>query len=159
MSQDSLRIQDALGYYGEDWVEKACEAIEKYRRFSSRAVVYDISTVGNRIRTAREAAGMSIVQLARRMGISATMVSLCEHGKRPIAMRRVPGLAICLHVSRDWLLMLSDDGGPKLRNGILRRFKGTPTDPARSRLSRQYREAAAEVSRRNKERRENAKRA
>lgn len=116
------RIREALGSdQGEDWVQTACEFITAYLNDKKRRKEWDCSTVGKRIRTARELAGMSQEQFAFRIEAKQLHVSAWERGKADLPVRKLPGIAMSLGVTVAWLLMESEEGGPKLRNGILRK--------------------------------------
>lgn len=103
------------------WLDEAVRQLEglKHQRMGRR--LYDVSTVGARVRTAREIVGMTQPQLAKRIGVSPWLISNIERGQRDLPMARVPGLCRSLGVSQAWLLMQSDDGGPPVPSGILRK--------------------------------------
>jgi transcriptional regulator with XRE-family HTH domain len=62
-------------------------------------------TLGDRIRKARQAYGMSQAELARRIGISTNSMNLIEVGKTPDpAASRVKAIADVLWVTTDYLL-------------------------------------------------------
>lgn len=121
LEEVAARIQEALGEKTEHWLDLACDTIECYHRLIAREPIYDVSTVGKRIRVAREAAGMTMRQLAARLSVGHMAVYDWEHEREPIPYRKVIGLCISLRVSRAWLLMESDEGGPKVRGRLLRR--------------------------------------
>ena len=85
--------------------------------------VYDVSFIGGRIRCAREIAGLTQRQLALRWNETRFFVARVEKGHQALPVRKVPGLAMILGVSRDWLLMESDEGGPQARHLLLRKEK------------------------------------
>ena len=114
-------LEAAMGYAGEHWLEEAVRRLEAHRNISSFQRIYDVSTVGMRIRTAREVVGLTQAQLARRMGLHPWTVSNLETGRTHLDAAKVPGLAACLLVSRAWLLMESDEGGPPLPSRVLRK--------------------------------------
>lgn len=57
-------------------------------------------TIGKNIKAAREAAGMPVVELAERIGVSSTAVSNWEHGKM-MSMPALLAVSQILHVSMD----------------------------------------------------------
>lgn len=57
-------------------------------------------TIGKNIKTAREAIGMPVVELAERIGVSSTAVSNWEHGKM-MSMPALLAVSQILHVSMD----------------------------------------------------------
>jgi transcriptional regulator with XRE-family HTH domain len=116
------RLRAAMdGYEGPDWLERACELIQTHIAMIQRRKEWDCSTIGKRIRTAREIAGMSQEQLALRLDVTQLELSGWERGKRDLPVRKLRGLAVSMGVSVEWLLMESDEGGPKVKNGLLRR--------------------------------------
>lgn len=121
MEETAELIQQALGERTDRWLELACDTIECYRRLIEREPIYDVSTVGKRIRVAREAAGMSMRQLAARLSVGHMAIYDWEHEREPIPYRKLKGLAMSLKVSAAWITMDSDDGGPMVRGRLLRR--------------------------------------
>lgn len=81
---------------------------------------YDLSTIGGRLRCARECAGMLQRDLARRVGMTQYAISNMELERRAMPATKLAGICQSLGVSERWMLMLSDEGGPKARHGILR---------------------------------------
>lgn len=123
MTLEEIRalLEEAMGYRGEHWLEEAVRRLEAHRRAGSFRRLYDVSTVGMRIRTARECVGLTQAQLARRMGWHPWAVSNLETGRVMLDAKKVPGLAVCLMVTPKWLLMESDEGGPPLPSAVLRK--------------------------------------
>lgn len=64
----------------------------------------DRDTLGGRIRRARDAAGLSGAQLARRLGVKTATVSGWESGRAEPRANRLTMLAGILGVSPTWLL-------------------------------------------------------
>ena len=60
--------------------------------------------VGARIRMARKASGMSVAQLARRIGVEAASMKAWERGEREPRSNRLRMLSGLLNVSLVWLL-------------------------------------------------------
>lgn len=115
------RIRAALGgYLGDDWIDQAVLTIESHIALKTKRKEWDCSTVGKRIRTARELAGMSQRQMALRLNVSQFAVSQWERGLGDLPSSKVRGIATSCAVAVPWLLMESEEGGPKVRNGILR---------------------------------------
>ncbi|WP_306587669.1 LexA family protein [Hafnia paralvei] len=78
-------------------------------------------TIGNRVRTSRDALGITQVELAEKVGTSQQSIEQLESGKikRP---RYLPELALALGVSIDWLLKGTKDAnvayvGPNVPKG------------------------------------------
>jgi transcriptional regulator with XRE-family HTH domain len=115
------RIQGASGAAGEDWLDEACRMLVAHRNIRNRTRTYDATTIGNRIRIAREAAGLTQRELAFRLGVSHFWVAGWERGLRPLPARKIPGLCMSLGVKRGWLLFFEEGGGPRLRNVTLRK--------------------------------------
>lgn len=104
-----------------DWLEEACRQLEAHRARSGFTKVYDVTTVGKRIRTAREVVGLTSHQLSDRLKLDHRHVYDIEQGKRPLRADLVPWLSRLLKVREAWLLMETDEGGPPLPVGVLRR--------------------------------------
>lgn len=64
-----------------------------------------VDNVGERIRQAREAAGLSTAQLARRLGVRTHTLSSWESGRAEPRANRLVMMAGVLNVSPTWLLM------------------------------------------------------
>lgn len=84
-------------------------------------------TVGDRVRQARNAAGLSLRAAARRIGVSPATLSAVENGKTGVAIPRLRALAAEFGTTVAWLIgeqpIASD--GPRRRSA-----GGTPVDPA-----------------------------
>ena len=76
------------------------------------AVSDENAGVGERIRRAREAAGMSVPQLARRLGVEASSVKAWEDGDRDPRANRLRNLSGLLGVSLAWVLDGGERGAP-----------------------------------------------
>jgi transcriptional regulator with XRE-family HTH domain len=138
------RIRDASGATGEDWLDEACRMLEAYRNRLSCKRVYDATTIGNRIRIAREAAGLTQRELAFRIGVHPRFISGWENGRLRLPARKIPGLCMSLGVKRGWLLFFEETGGPKLRNATLRRQR-TPREERMIRSWKSWKLEAAKV--------------
>lgn len=110
----------------DDWVDQAERRLRAYANLQRRKKLYDISTVGTRIQTAREVMGMSRHQLAARLGVLGVNVHNWEKGKANLPARHLPGLCASCGVTQAWLTMESDQGGPPLPYEVIRR----PKDPS-----------------------------
>lgn len=64
----------------------------------------DKSAIGARIREARKRMGWTLEQLATRLHISDSYLTLVELGKRNISMETLLALSNCLGLSADYLL-------------------------------------------------------
>ena len=114
MSEDvRARLCAAMGYEGDDWLERAVEQLDARRRERDKRKIYDTSTVGLRILCARESLGMSQAQLAIRLGVHKLRVCGWEKGREDIPAVKVAPLAAVLRVRKAWLTMESDEGGPE----------------------------------------------
>lgn len=61
-------------------------------------------TIGDRIKTAREMRGMSMNELAKKVGVSAPTILKWEHGKYRLTTERVDQLSRALDVGVDYLI-------------------------------------------------------
>lgn len=139
-------LEEAMDFHSEHWLEEAVRRLESQRHSQQFRRIYDITTVGARIRTARETVGLTQHQLARRMGWHPWAVSNLETGRRNLDAQKLPGLATCLMVSRAWLLMESDEGGPPLPTKVLRKQKRVNWQQATAKQKKKAR-AKAELER------------
>lgn len=118
MSEDEVRARlcAAMGYHEEDWLARACALLDGYRRQRLAEREYDVSTIGLRIRCARECAGMSQRQLALRLNVNAGRISDYERGNCDLPGDKIPALYQALRcvTTKGWLLMETDEGGPKV---------------------------------------------
>lgn len=103
--------------------------ILRYRQREEGKTLYDVSTVGMRILTAREIRGLTQVQLAARLlprrkkdGKLRKMVGWdvrqWELGERDLPYELLPALCRALGVSEAWLLGDTDEGGPPMPKGL-----------------------------------------
>ena len=67
-------------------------------------------SVGARIAQAREAAGLSTAQLARRLGVRTQTLASWEHGRAEPRANRLVMMAGLLNVSPTWLLIGQGEG-------------------------------------------------
>lgn len=125
------RLEEALGVSGVDWwLDEAVRVVMAYRALCERRRVYDVSTVGMRIRTAREIVGLTQHALAARLGKNKRgktsigwNVSNWERGVQDLPAEFLRPLCTILGVTHAWLLGDSDEGGPPMPGGILRKQK------------------------------------
>ena len=106
-----------------DWLDEACARLVAHRRMRTKERIYDVSTVGARIRTARESVGYTQKQLANRCGIWPPEMSAIENGKRDLEARFIRRLANALRITEAWMLMESDEGGPPIPERLLVKVK------------------------------------
>lgn len=64
----------------------------------------DLDTMGGRLSRARDAAGLSVAQLARRLGVKSTTIQAWESDRSQPRSNRLAMLAGVLNVSLSWLL-------------------------------------------------------
>lgn len=141
------RIEDALELGHVDyWLDEAVRRLDAYRNQVNRRRIYDISSVGNRLRTAREVVGLTQTQLSSRLGVHNWSVSHWENGRADMPAKHLPGLCVILCVSREWLLMLSDEGGPPVPREVLRK-QHLPNYPHMSRREKDKIRQRAELER------------
>src|SRR5512134_381538 len=69
----------------------------------------DQPRLGNKLRALRRREGLSQVQLAERLAISASYLNLIEHGRRPMPATLLIKLAQLFHI--DVQALAADDGG------------------------------------------------
>jgi transcriptional regulator with XRE-family HTH domain len=69
--------------------------------------------IGRRIRTAREAKGMTQEELARFLSVAATTITAIEKGRRKVTITELQSLASTLNKSLDWLLTGNDAPDPR----------------------------------------------
>lgn len=119
------RLIDAMALPKEehaDWLKHA-----EHKLYAHRATerpwerMYDVSTVGARIRTARTHLGMSQEQLAIRMRVHQGDVSGWERGVRNMPAELLVRFCAVCKIRKEWVLGLSEDGGPPLPEGQLRK--------------------------------------
>ncbi len=119
------RLIDAMALDPKDhegWLAIAEERLYAHRaRQHPFKRAYDVSTVGARIRTAREVCGMSIAQMALRLGVHMRDLSAWERGRRNLPADLFPRLCLVLGVKQAWVLGKSDEGGPPVPTGQLRK--------------------------------------
>lgn len=106
-----------------DWLEQAAARLYAERvREKPFQRQYDVSTVGARLRTAREALGLSQPQAAIRLGrITQPNLSHMENGKRNLPVDCVGTVCAVYGITKEWLLGQSEAGGPPIPREQLRR--------------------------------------
>lgn len=75
----------------------------------------DVSTFGDRLARAREFAGMSQAQLARRLGVKTVTIRNWESDRSEPRANRLQMLAGLVNVSMIWLMTGEGDGGPAMQ--------------------------------------------
>jgi transcriptional regulator with XRE-family HTH domain len=116
LEQIRARLEDAMGTDGPipDWLEEACARLTRFRNLLDRRRLFDVSTVGARIRTAREVKGYTQRQLAARLGLKhPAHIQEWERENRDVPARWFLRLAIAVGVKPEWLLHGGDVGGPR----------------------------------------------
>lgn len=83
----------------------------------------ELDRLARRLRMARASLGIRQTEAARRVGVSQSLISLYEHGKRDPPFSALKGLALLYHVSADWLMGLTDETPPPVSNA------GSGTEP------------------------------
>lgn len=71
-----------------------------------------MDSFSSRLKFAREARGLSQLELANTIGVDPIVISRYERGKISPHMARAEGLADALTVSLDWLIRGHGDGPP-----------------------------------------------
>ena len=151
MTADEIRARIVAALFleteaGDWWLEEAVRRLEVYQSRVLHKRIYDVSTVGARIRTAREIVGLTQHQLAARIGAHPWRVSDWERGNQDLPIKHLLGLCYALGVRREWLLGDSDEGGPPMPNGIIRKAT-IPNWSHRSRMQQKKDRAKAELER------------
>ncbi len=108
---------------GDWWLDEAVRMIECYRSVVERRRVYDVSSVGARLRTAREIVGLTLRAQARRIDCPHTQLSRYERDKADVPLEVFVRLCLSLKVTQAWVLGDSDEGGPPMPGGVLRKQK------------------------------------
>lgn len=87
-----------------------------------------MDSLANRLRTAREKAGLSQDELAVRVGLSQQAIGKIESGitSQP---RKIKDIAQALNVSKEWLLLGVEENG-KVADYIVRELETTAVDPS-----------------------------
>lgn len=143
---EALEVVPCEGWPDDWWVSEAIRVIQAHQAIVSYRRVYDVSTVGARIRTAREVVGLTQLMFADRIGVKQRDVSRWERGQADMPAGLLVPLCLCLGVSRAWVLGDSDEGGPPLPGGILRRQKLVNWQQRSAKTQARY-EARAELQR------------
>jgi transcriptional regulator with XRE-family HTH domain len=144
------RICAELDYHGEDWLDVACLHLQARMNQLRRLKLYDVSTIGGRLRCARECAGMRQYELARRVGMDRREISQMELERRPLPAVKVAGLCMSLKIKTTWLI-LGEGEGPQAGYGILRKDQ-SPRQAKATTRAKWRAEALDEARRRNAER-------
>lgn len=105
----------------DKWLDEAERRLEAHRFHQQRRRVYDVSTVGARIRTAREVVGLTQKMLGRVVGVCGGHISHFETGTVPMKPEHLERIARSLKVSAKWLLMETDEGGPPIPDKVKRK--------------------------------------
>lgn len=106
-------------------------------RRRATAVTYEIDTFGGRLRSAREARGYTVNQLAQRAGVSGAAVSRYENKKRrpraDEAVRLARGLRCSVawlvgveSAAPDWVQVIVDPSLPRAKHGVAAKMKRLP---------------------------------
>lgn len=74
----------------------------------------DVSTFGDRLARAREFAGMSQAQLARRLGVKVATIGNWESDRSEPRANRLQMLSGLLNVTIGWLMTGEGDGAPEI---------------------------------------------
>ena len=109
--------------------------------------------VGRRVRMRREALGLSIQQLSRLSGVSASYISRLENGEREnIGLDSVQKLARALNTSMSYLVGETDDPSPPPQMGVAAHREGAdPGDPLEPEVQLIIERAVREVLKRRDE--------
>ncbi len=118
---DALAFEPQIAADEDWWVSEAARVILAYRAWQGGRRVYDVSTVGKRIRTAREVVGLSQAQFAQRLGVRQEQLSRWERGARDIPADVFSRVCLSLGVQEAWALGDSEEGGPPVPKGVLRK--------------------------------------
>ncbi len=147
------RLCLAMRYEGDDWLDRAEHLLDGEWRMRQRRTIYDVTTVGGRIRAAREAMGLSQEQLGIRLGVPQTLVSSWERGKVDLPVSMLVRLSSALQrvTTRAWLTMQTDEGGPNVPKDVLGK-RHSRDGYAWMNKKRAWGRAKTEAERRNAER-------
>lgn len=115
------RLCRVMRYQEDDWLDRAERLLDAAWCQQQAKRIYDVSTVGYRIRAAREVMGMSQEQLALRMHVTGLTVGKWERGERNLKLEEARKLGLVLRpvCSKEWLFMASDEGGPDVPVHVL----------------------------------------
>lgn len=142
------RLFEAMGGERPDWLDFACRVLYADHKQRVGRRIYDISTVGLRIKCAREVLGMSQDQLGLRLRVPGVRVSDWERGRADLPVTKLRPLSIILRVSAEWIAMDSEEGGPDVPTEVRVREHSPRWLEWRERR-RAYRKACEEAERRN----------
>ena len=140
------RIQDAMRYDEPDWLERAEKLLDAHWMQAQRRKVYDATTVGGRVKAARESLGLTQAQLALKLGVSERAMSCIEGGTRNLSMPEAQKLGRILKpaCSEAWLYMKTDEGGPQVALSVYYR-KHSPKWWDKLQRQRQFARAKEEL--------------
>ncbi len=105
----------------DDWVEEAERRLYAHENMRSKRKIYDVDTLGARIRTAREVLGITQHQLAARLRLRPFTISAGERGARDLPAEKLLALCASLAVKKAWLLGESTEGGPAIPERVMRK--------------------------------------
>lgn len=122
-----------------DWLERCEHTLHGAWNWKEkrRGKPYDRTTLGGRVRMAREIAGLTQAQLAARLGVYKCNVWGWEHGTQDMPSEKLGPLCLIVGVSRPWMLGESEEGGPPLPVEVLRAAYA-PSFLAYNRSQKQY---------------------
>jgi transcriptional regulator with XRE-family HTH domain len=100
VGNNSLAVEDRL-CHSED---QTCGNGNCIAQPMSREKLHHATTLGDRLRQAREAAGLKKAELALKTGLSKSQIGRIENGKSSSPVRTVKDLARTLGVTVEWLL-------------------------------------------------------
>ena len=85
----------------------------------------DMDTIGGRLSRARDAAGMSVAQLARRIGVKTSTLQAWESDRSEPRANRLTMLAGVLNVSLSWILYgVGSAPNDDMRSDLIRIMSG-----------------------------------
>lgn len=124
-SVDEIRavLSEAMGIDPREpwWWEEAARRMWAHRQREEQLRIYDVSTVGARIRTAREIAGWSQKQLAARAKVHPLEIVGLEGG-RDMPADKFGRVCLALRLDPRWALGDTNEGGPPCpARGVMRR--------------------------------------
>jgi len=155
MTDDEVkrRLCLAMRYDEDDWLDRAEHLLDGEWRQRQRRRIVDVTTVGGRIRAAREAMGLSQEQLSIRLGVPPIRISDWERGKRDLPVEMLVRLSAIVRpvTTRAWLVMESDEGAPQVPLDVLGK-RHTRRGYEWLQKKRAWQKAKAEAERRNAER-------
>lgn len=106
---------------GDWWLDEAVRRLEAYVGLQRKKRVYDVSSFGARLRTAREIHGLTQPRLGKLIDAHGFWISDWERGRHDMPIKYLRPISTALRVSEAWLLGDSTEGGPPMPGGIQRR--------------------------------------